>query len=106
MQTHDMKIRLPATMKRLLAARAACNERSLNAEVNNILRCTMKLNPLRIIVCRAATESDALYNVVMGDDERVVFQTKNLDDAFVAARGMFAELGFPRVRANCDLARV
>ncbi len=91
-------IRMPPDVKLWLAAQAACNGRSIAAEINAMLKDAMKANPIYATVRHVAAGADSFYCVALGGSLEDFFEGKSKREAITAARAKLKEMGFPHAR--------
>lgn len=107
MNVHEMPkllVRLPKAEKAWLAVRAAENNRSMNAEILDLMQSAMQADPLEIFVHECHAPTGDFYSVSVGKDGEDFLETESREAAFNAARTKAKELGLSSkaIRLNVE----
>lgn len=92
----ELKVRIPPTSKTWLKVQADANNRSMNAEILDLVTEAMKENPLEVVVHECTVPGDVFYTVSLGKYGDDFYEGPDRAAAFAVACAKAKELGLLR----------
>lgn len=93
MNTTELKVRIPTKSKTWLKVQADANNRSMNAEILDLVTEAMKGNPLEVVVHECTNATGDWFSVSIGFHSDDFYEGLDRKAAFAVARKKVKELG-------------
>jgi len=90
----ELKVRVPTSVKAWLNYRAEYRGTSMNAEIIDVLKTVMKVEPAYVVLRTYMTPEGTLYTAAVNESSDDFYSGDTFDDAWEATQAKIKKLGF------------